>query len=191
MGVSKLVAVIYLSMDGVVEEPSWTAPFWNDDHGKFQAGQLARSRALVLGRKTFEGMSKVWPTLGDADEGAARLVNMPKYVASTTLENPQWNAAVLKGDVVEEVARLKSEPGRDLLIYGSGRLVNHLLGHGLVDELKLFLHPVVVGGGRRLFPDHGGSTTWTLAGTTTFESGAVVLDYRPAAVGGPTAGPAP
>ncbi|MFJ8014328.1 dihydrofolate reductase family protein [Streptomyces sp. NPDC096339] len=188
---SKLVAVIYLSMDGVVEEPSWTAPFRNDDHGKFHAGQLARSRALVLGRKTFEWMSKVWPTMGDADEGAARINNMPKYVASTTLENPRWNAAVLKGDVAGEVARLKSEPGRDLLVYGSGRLVNHLLGHGLVDELKLFLHPVVVGGGRRLFPEHGDPGTWTLAGTTTFDSGAIVLDYRPASVAGPAVGPSP
>lgn len=188
---SRLVAVVLLSMDGVVEEPSWTAPFWNDDHAKFHAGQLARSRALVLGRRTFEGMSKVWPTMGDADEGAARIGNMPKYVASTTLENPQWNAAVLKGDVAEEVAGLKSEPGRDLLVYGSGRLLGHLLGHGLVDELKLFLHPVVVGGGRRLFPDRGGTTTWTLAGTTTFGSGAVVLDYRPAAVAGPAAGSSP
>ncbi|MFD7257724.1 dihydrofolate reductase family protein [Streptomyces sp. NPDC059874] len=181
---SKLVAVIYLSMDGVVEEPSWTAPFRTDDHGKFQAGQLARSRALVLGRKTYEGMSKAWSTMGDADEGAARLNHMPKYVASTTLKNPQWNAAVLKGNVAEAVAGLKGEPGRDLLVYGSGRLVNYFLEHHLIDELKLFLHPVVVGGGQRLFPDSGDSTTWTLAGTTTFDSGAIVLDYRPIAAAG-------
>ncbi|MEV7520561.1 dihydrofolate reductase family protein [Streptomyces sp. NPDC091371] len=182
---SKLVAVIYLSMDGVVEEPSWTAPFWTDEHGKFQAGQLSKSRALVLGRKTYAWMSKAWTAMGDADEGTTRMNGMPKYVASTTLTDPQWNAVVMKGDVAEEVGRLKSEPGQDLLVYGSGRLVTYLLRHGLVDELKLFLHPVVVGGGRRLFPDSGDRTTWTLAGTTTFSSGAIALDYRPTASTGP------
>ncbi|GLX97375.1 hypothetical protein [Herbidospora sp. NBRC 101105] len=98
---------------------------------------------------------------------------LPGYVASTTLRDPGWNATVIEGDVAEEVAKLRAEEGGGLLIYGSIELLNHLIGH---------LHPVVVGTGRRLFADGVESTKWKLAGTATFSSGAIVLDYRP--VGG-------
>ncbi|GAA4233519.1 dihydrofolate reductase [Streptosporangium album] len=179
---SKVVAVMYISMDGVVEAPAWTAPFWNDEHAKFQSGQLFASRALLLGRKTYDGMSVAWPKAEAEDEpGAEQMNSIPKYVASTTLQDPQWNATVIKGDVAEEVARLKAEEGGDLLIYGSPDLVNYLIKHTLIDELKLFLHPVVVGTGKRLFPDGVDTSTWKLAGTAAFSSGAIVLDYRPAA----------
>jgi dihydrofolate reductase len=179
---SKVVAVIYISMDGVVEEPAWTGPFWNDEHAKFQSGQMFASRALLLGRKTYDGMSQAWPEVAETEDSGAREMNsIPKYVASTTLKEAGWNATVIKGDVAEEVARLKAEPGQDLLIYGSGDLVNYLIKHKLLDELKLFLHPVIVGTGKRLFPDGIDTSTWQLAGTATFSSGAIVLDYRPAA----------
>ncbi|MBG0827023.1 dihydrofolate reductase family protein [Planomonospora sp. ID67723] len=177
---SKVVAVIYISMDGVVEEPAWTAPFWNDDHGKFQAGQLSYSRALLLGRVTYDGMSQAWPAMEAAGEDVGEMNSIPKYVASTTLKDPQWNATVLEGDVARAVAELKAEDGKDLLVYGSGELVNYLIKHDLVDELKLFLHPVIVGKGRRLFPEGIDTKTWRLAGTQAFSSGAIVLDYRPA-----------
>ena len=178
---SKVVAVIYISMDGVVENPAWTAPYWNDEHAKFQGGQLAASRALLLGRTTYDGMSQAWPQMEGKDEGAERMNSIPKYVASTTLRDPQWNATVIKGDVAEEVAALKAEEGGDLLIYGSAELVNYLIEHKLIDELKLFLHPVVVGSGQRLFADGINTSSWKLAGTAAFSSGAIVLDYRPAA----------
>ncbi|MFD8529641.1 dihydrofolate reductase family protein [Streptosporangium canum] len=159
-----------------------TGPFWNDDHGKFQNGQFSQSRALLLGRVTYDGMSQAWPQMeSKGEEGAAEMNSIPKYVASTTLKDPQWNATVIEGDVSEEVARLKAEDGKDILIYGSGDLVNYLIEHDLIDELKLFLHPVIVGKGKRLFSDGIDTTTWQLAGTHTFSSGAIVLDYRPAA----------
>jgi dihydrofolate reductase len=178
---SKLVAVIYISMDGIVEEPAWTGPFWIDDHGKYQAGQLAQSRALLLGRVTYDGMSQAWPAMEEAGEDVGVMNTIPKYVASTTLKDPTWNATVIDGDVAEAVAKLKAEEGKDLLVYGSGDLVNYLIGYDLVDELQLFLHPVVVGKGKRLFSDGIDTKTWTLANTHVFASGAIVLDYRPAA----------
>jgi dihydrofolate reductase len=178
---SKVVAVIYISMDGVVEQPAWTGPFWNDDHGKFQAGQLSQSRALLLGRVTYDGMSQAWPAMEEhGEEGAAEMNGIPKYVASATLKDATWNATVIEGDVAEQVAKLKAEDGKDILIYGSGTLVNYLIKHDVIDELKLFLHPVIVGKGKRLFPDGIDTKTWQLAGTHTFSSGAIVLDYRPA-----------
>lgn len=176
---SKVVAVIYTSMDGVMEEPAWTAPFWTDDHSKFQGGQLAASRALLLGRKTYDGMSMAWPAM--EEEGAERMNSIPKFIASTTLDTVEWNSVLIKGDVAEEVAKLKSEPGGDLLVYGSGDLTGYLIEHDLVDELKLFVHPVTLGTGKRLFRDGATGKTWTLAGSYVFDSGAIVLDYRPAA----------
>jgi dihydrofolate reductase len=125
-------------------------------------------------------MSQAWPKM-EGEPGADRMNSIPKYVASTTLQDPQWNATVIKGDVAEEVARLKAEEGQDLLIYGSGELVAYLIEHKLIDELKLFLHPVVVGSGKRLFPDGANTSAWKPAGTAAFSSGAIVLDYRPAA----------
>ncbi|MFI6316374.1 dihydrofolate reductase family protein [Nonomuraea sp. NPDC050556] len=171
---SKIVAVVRTSIDGVVEE---FTPFWDEEEDKFQRGQLFASRALLLGRRTYDAMSKVWR----AHEGdfAARMNAIPKYVASTTLSGAGWSSAVLRGDVADRVAGLRREPGRDLLVYGSATLVNHLIGHGLLDELRLLVNPVVAGAGRRLFPEGVPVTTWALAGTTVFSSGSVVLDYRP------------
>ncbi|WP_433249112.1 dihydrofolate reductase family protein [Streptosporangium sp. CA-135522] len=178
---SKIVAVVRISMDGVLEE---FTPFWDEEEDKFQRGQLFASRALLLGRKTYDAMSKVWRAMTHEDDFAARMNSIPKYVASTTLSDAGWSSVVIKGDVAEQVAKLKREPGRDLLVYGSAALVNHLIEHGLLDELKLLLRPVVVGAGRQLFPSGVAITTWALAGTTVFSSGAVVLDYRPVGFGG-------
>lgn len=177
---SKVVVVMYMSMDGVVEGPAWTGPFWNDEHAKYQHGQLLASRALLLGRVTYQEMAAAWPTRDESDGFTARMNSIPKYVASTTLERAEWNSVLIEGDTLEQVAKLKSEPGQDLLVYGSITLVDHLIAQDLVDELKLFVHPVVVGAGRRLFSHGSAGKTWTLAGTAAFSSGAVVLDYRPA-----------
>ncbi|MCF2530349.1 dihydrofolate reductase family protein [Yinghuangia soli] len=177
---SKIVAVMYTAMDGVVEDPMWTGPFWNDEHAKYQNGQLRASRALLLGRATYEDFAASWAPRDESDEFTARMNRIPKYVASTTLQSTTWNASVLDGDAVEQIAKLKTEPGGDLLVYGSVSLVDTLIEYDLLDELKLFLHPVTVGTGKRLFAEGRAKRTWTLAGTQTFSSGAIVLDYRPA-----------
>lgn len=178
---SKIVVVMYVSMDGVVEDPAWTGPFWNDEHAKAQHGQLVESRALLLGRVTYEEMAASWPTRDESDPFTARMNSIPKYVASASLDSVGWNAALIRGDIAEQVAALRHEPGQDLLVYGSATLVDHLIANDLVDELRLFVHPVVIGSGRRLFTAQTAGKTWTLAGNAAMSSGAIVLHYRPAA----------
>ncbi len=123
---------------------------------------------------------QAWPDMTDEHGFADRMNSMPKHVASTTLETAQWNATVVRGDLAKESAVLKEQYEQDILIYGSAKLVRSLIAQGLVDELKLWIRPVVVGEGRKLF-EGGETSTWTLADTTVFSSGALVLDYRPAA----------
>jgi dihydrofolate reductase len=178
---SKIAAVLQLSMDGVVEEFTRNSPFWDEEEDEFQHGQLFASRALLLGRRTYDAMSEVWQAMTHEDDGfTARMNSIPKYVASTTLSSVGWNGVVIKGDVAEQVSELKREPGRNLLVYGSATLVSQLIEHNLLDELKLLLRPFAAGTGQRLFPGGVAATAWTLAGTTVFSTGAVLLDYRPA-----------
>lgn len=177
---SKIVALTYLSLDGVMESPAWTGPYFNSDHAKYAHGQLFASEALLLGRITYEGMSAAWPHMEDSEgEFAVRMNTLPKHVVSTTLQEAQWNATVVSGDLATEVAAIKARYTGDILVYASGDLTNSLIELGLVDELKLWIHPVILGKGKRLFPEGVPTTSWTLANTTTFSSGAVVLDLRP------------
>ncbi|MEU5051303.1 dihydrofolate reductase family protein [Streptomyces sp. NPDC021096] len=176
---SKIVALVYLSLDGVMENPAWTGPYFTEEHGAYQHERLFASDALLLGRETYEGFVQAWPGMTDEDGFADRMNSMPKHVVSTTLETTEWNATLVKGDLAEEVAALKERYERDILVYGSGALIRSLVTEGLVDELKLWIHPVVVGEGKRLFPEGTQMSRWTLAGTKTFDSGALILDYRP------------
>jgi dihydrofolate reductase len=178
----RIVALTYLSLDGVMESPAWTGPYFNAEHAKFAHGQLFASDALLMGRVTYEGFAAAWPHLRDAEgEFAVRMNTMPKHVVSTTLERAEWsNTSVVRGDLATEIAKLKARYDEDILVYASGDLTNSLIALGLVDELKLWIHPVVVGAGKRLFPEGAEGSSWRLASTTTFGSGAVVLDYRPA-----------
>lgn len=175
----KVVATEYVSLDGVMEEPRWTTPYWNDEIAKFKFDELFASDALLLGRMTYQGFAKAWPSMTDEQGFADRMNSLPKYVASRTLDAAEWNAQLIKGDVADEVARLKQQPGQDLLIYGSGELVHTLMQHDLVDEYRLLVYPVVLGRGKRLFRD-GSTATLNLVGTTTFSSGVVALIYHPA-----------
>ncbi|WP_067532840.1 dihydrofolate reductase family protein [Nocardia crassostreae] len=176
---SRVVVAMDMSVDGVVENPSWTAPFWNDDHARYQHGHLMESRALLLGRVTYQQLPRMWPARNVSDAFLARLDKIPKYVVSRTLDRPGWNTIVLDGDLTAQITKIKSEPGPDLLTYGGITLVNHLIAHNLVDELRLCIHPAVVGTGRRLFHAGVTPTIWRLSATQTFSSGAVVLAYRP------------
>lgn len=176
----KIVAAEYVSLDGVMEEPRWTIPFWNEELGQYQYDQLFASDALLLGRVTYEGFAAAWPSMTDEQGFADRMNSMPKYVASTTLETLEWNANRIEGDVAAAVAKLKEQPGQDILIYGSAALVQTLLPHGLIDEYRLMVHPVLLGGGKRLFPDGIDATTLALVESKTTATGVLLLRYQPA-----------
>lgn len=174
---SKITAAEYLSLDGVMENPAWTTPYFNDELGEFQGELMASCDALLLGRVTYEAFASVWPKMPDAP-GAGLMNSLLKYVASRTLQTAEWNAQIITGDVAATVARVKQEPGQNLLIYGSGQLVEHLRQHGLIDEYRLMIFPVVLGSGKRLFTE--APTNFKLKSSFTTSTGVLVLTYQPA-----------
>jgi dihydrofolate reductase len=178
----RLVATEYLTLDGVMEEPGeWSFDFWSDESAKFKFDELFASDAQLLGRVTYEGFAKAWPTMEDEGGFADRMNNMPKFVVSNTLKDPSWNnTRVLKGNIVEEIKTLKQQPGRDLLLAGSARLFSTLMQHNLIDEYRFMIHPVVLGKGKRLFADGGDKTILKLTDKKSFGSGITVLSYEPA-----------
>jgi dihydrofolate reductase len=181
--VKKLIASIYISLDGVVEAPEhWYIPYADDEAEGYARQQLFASDSLLLGRRTYEGFAAAWPSRPDNDGGfAARINSMPKHVVTSSLtqNKAEWNATVIARNMPAEVRRLKEQPGKDILLYGSGSLVDTLVDNDLIDELRLWIIPVVVGNGRRLFSDRADMKSWQLVGTTPFRSGAVVLAYIP------------
>jgi dihydrofolate reductase len=172
-----LKLAMYVSLDGVVEGPAWTAPFWNDQLSDLQAEYLYSSDALVLGRVTYEGFAASWPSMEESTGDFGRKMNsMPKFVASRTLTEAEWNASIIEGDVGAGVAGLKEQDGGDLLIYGSGTLVDELTRLGLIDEYRLIVYPVLVGSGKKLF-ETVPETTLRLVESTVTEPGVAVLTY--------------
>jgi dihydrofolate reductase len=189
--VRRVIASEFVSLDGVVEDPSWTFQFSSVEQENFKFDELAESDALLLGRVTYEGFAAAWPIMMGQYEGPRRaelgeytdmMNGYPKYVVSTTLEEPlEWNNSTLMNwNVEEEVTRLKQQPGKDILVFGSGELANTLMQHGLIDEYRLMVFPIVVGSGKRLFEDDIETTVLELVDTKTFGSDVVVLSYRPA-----------
>ncbi len=178
----RLVATEYLSLDGVFEEPGhWSGPFFNDEAGQFKWTELQASDALLLGRKTYEGFAAAWPTMKGTGEFGEKMNSMTKYVVSSTLDKVAWTGSKLvKGDVPAEVRQLKKEPGHDLLLSGSAQLFNALMQENLIDLYRIMLHPVVLGKGKRLFPDGVDKRVLELAEIKRFRSGIVVLEYGPA-----------
>jgi dihydrofolate reductase len=177
----KLKLAMYVSLDGVVAEPAWTGPYWNDQLADMQAEYLYSSDALVLGRVTYEGFAAAWPGMEESTGDFGKKMNsMPKFVASRTLEQGEWNATILKGDLATEVAALKDETGGDLLIYGSGDVVDELTRNGLIDEYRLMVHPLLVGSGKKLFQSLASTIGLRLTDTVTTDTGVAVLTYVPA-----------
>jgi dihydrofolate reductase len=185
----RIVVTEYISVDGIVEAPSGTETFervgWTDDFSRGPEGETFKfeetraSDALLLGRVTYDEFAPVWPQI--PGEFADMFNAMPKYVVSSTLENPEWNnTTVLRGDVVEEVAGLKKRFDRDIVVHGSPQLAQTLIEHDLVDELRLMVYPVIVGAGKRLFAETSGKKNLHLVETRTFNDGITVLVYRPA-----------
>jgi dihydrofolate reductase len=177
----RVVLAVYVSLDGVMEEPAWTAPFFNDELAKYQRDQLFRSDALLLGRVTYEGFAAAWPSMEETEgDFAVRMNTLPKYVATRTPRKLEWNASAIQGDVPAAVAELKRQPGQDILVYGSGELASTLAQHNLIDEYRLMVHPVVLGSGKRLFDGVKDAPALKLADTVTFSSGVVALVCEPA-----------
>src|SRR5215210_4075954 len=180
----KVVAAEFLSLDGVMEAPDkWHFPYFNEEMGQAVEEGFAAADAMLMGRVNYEEWAAFWPGQDpEVNPMAAQMNSMQKYVVSTTLEEPlSWQNSTLIGeDVGEEIGRLKQGDGGDIVISGSGALVRSLLQYGLLDELKLMIHPVVVGGGKRLFEDFGEHKALELVDSQTFATGVVYLTYRPA-----------
>jgi dihydrofolate reductase len=180
--VRNVVASEYVTIDGVFEEPAWSAPYWSEEAQLFARKQLWESDALLLGRKTYEGFAKHWPTdewIEREGEFAERMNSYPKYVASETLQEPlEWNNSHLLGaDVASEVRKLKEQDGENILMYASAALMHALMEEGLVDRFLIWVHPLVIGSGERLFSDGAKKTELELVDTTTLENGIVVLNH--------------
>ena len=181
---SKLKVSTFLTLDGVMQAPGdasefdrggWQAQFFDDGAGAIAKDGLFAADALLLGRTTYEHFAAAWPGVTDEEGFADRMNSIPKFVASTTLTDPEWNATVIR-DVSTDVPRLKQE--HDLLVMGSGRLVHSLREHDLVDEYEIWIHPILLGAGKRLFEEPAGTTTLAMGGAKTTGSGITVLTFE-------------
>ncbi|TMR89719.1 dihydrofolate reductase family protein [Nonomuraea basaltis] len=180
----KIINSTYISLDGVIDDPAWTMPYFDDEAAAFAGEQTAAADALLMGRRTYEGFAAAWPTRDESDPttGAAYFNNVKKYVASTTLTDPEWNnSEVLQGDLIEAVTSLKGQEGKDILMYGYGVVTHALVKAGLVDEVRFWITPVFVGGPSISAPLSDVETTLTLAGTKVMKSGVIIATYTPAA----------
>jgi dihydrofolate reductase len=191
----ELTITTFLSVDGVYQGPGgpdedrrdgfdrggWLVPHFDEATSLFMNDVFDKVDAFLLGRRTYEIFAASWPKVTDPNDPiASRLNKLPKYVVSTTLGAADWqNSTIVKGDIPAEVARLKEAPGRELQVHGSGALARTLLENDLVDEWRLLVFPVIVGAGRRLFPDAGVATGLRLVDSRTTGSGVAIHVYRP------------
>lgn len=176
----KLIVTEFMTLDGVVGEPQeWSFPYWSDETGKFKFEELQSTDAHLLGRITYQSFASAWPERTDEQGFAERMNSLPKYVVSTTLKKAEWNnSTIIKTNVVEEIAKLKKQPGGDILIAGSMTLIRTLMEHDLVDEYRLLVYPIVLGKGKRLFSD-GVAASLQLTESKPMGSGVVLLRYQP------------
>jgi dihydrofolate reductase len=177
----KIIASTYATLDGFIDNPHlWSLGYWCDEAAAYARDLLFASDALLLGRVTYEGFAQAWPSMTDEGGFADRMNALPKFVVSTTLDAGGWGDTTIIGgdDLAERIAKLKDQPGQDILSYGCGRLSDALLEHGLLDEIRIWVHPVVTGAGQRLFRE-GTTATLELLDTHRFPTGVVVHSYRP------------
>jgi len=187
--VGRIVVTEFVSLDGVMEDPGGAENFkhggWSfeiargEEGDKFKLDEAFSSEALLLGRVTYQGFAEAWP----AREGefADKFNSMPKYVVSSTLDEPEWNnSTMLKGDVAQEVGKLRQEQDGDIVVHGSARLVQTLIEHDLVDEFRLMVYPVVLGGGKRLFGETSDKKPLRLVDSKVVGDGVAILIYEPA-----------
>jgi dihydrofolate reductase len=175
----KIIASTYATLDGFIDDPHlWSLKYGNEESQAYAFNLLMGSDALLLGRVTYDGMAQAWPTMG-GNPYADKVNSMAKYVVSSTLEKAEWNnSTIIPGDdLVAEVTSLKQQPGENILIWGCGRLTDTLMEHGLLDEYRISVCPVIKGEGQRLFRE-GIKATLELADTAIFGQ-SIVLTYRP------------
>jgi dihydrofolate reductase len=192
----KVVVFMNLTLDGIMQAPGrpdedrrggfehggWAMPYADQEMGKVAAESMATTGALIFGRRTYEDFYSVWPNRTDDNPFTTVLNNTPKYVASTTLEEPlPWvNSTLLQGDGANAVAKLKEQPGKDLVILGSGELVRSLMQRNLIDIYVLQIHPLLLGAGRRLFSEEGSDAALKLVDSKTTSTGVIIATYLPA-----------
>ena len=191
----RLTIHTFCTLDGVMQAPGgpdedrdggfvhggWSFPYGDDDFGATMSGWFANADAFLLGRKTYEIFAGHWPHMTDADDPIASPLNaLPKYVASKTLSSLGWqHSSLLGGDVVNEVTKLKEQPGRELQVHGSGDLAHTLIDNDLIDEYRLLIFPVHLGSGKKLFRDGAKAAALCLTGSTTTSTGVIIATYRP------------
>jgi dihydrofolate reductase len=191
----QLTVTTFVTLDGVMQCPGapnedgtgfeyggWSTPYGDEDFGKFMAGVMANAEAFLLGRKTYEIFAGHWPRVTDENDPIASQLNrLPKYVVTSTLTELGWrNSTRLGGDLVGAVSRLKTRPGNELQVHGSGQLAAALIEHGLVDEYRLLIFPVILGAGRQLFPRTPVAAALQLTDSRTTGAGVTILTFRPA-----------
>jgi dihydrofolate reductase len=187
----KIIVSEFITLDGVMEAPGgedslgersgWSIPYFNEETAKFKLDDLLASDALLMGRVTYQIYAAVWPSMTDEEGFADQMNSLPKYVVSTTLEKVEWNnSRLIRGNIPEEVKKLKQEVQRNILIDGGSDLVNLLMQHDLIDEYRLLVHPVVVGKGKRLFREGSQKKELRLIEARALSTGVVALTYQPA-----------
>ena len=197
----KVIVSEFVTLDGVTEDPGgaegfehggWSIRLGSEEQERFKSDELSAADALLLGRKTYNEFAAAWPSMMEGYDGPGRtelqrytdmMTGYPKHVVSRTLQEPlEWNnSTLIEGDVAEEVSRLKEQPGKDILVFGSAQLVRTLMGHDLIDEYRLMVFPIVLGKGKRLFGDVGETRALRLVDTKPVgPAGVLVLTYRPA-----------
>ncbi|MDB4939691.1 MAG: bifunctional deaminase-reductase domain protein [Candidatus Doudnabacteria bacterium] len=175
----KLIVTEFITLDGVMEAPhEWSFPFWTPEIAKFKKEELFNSDIQLLGRTTYEGFAEAWPTMQDEEGFADKMNSMPKVVVSTTLTIPKWNnSTIIKGNVIEEITKLKQQEGKDILIAGSAQLIQSLMPHDIIDNYQLLVYPIILGKGKHLFPDGIAPINLKLNETRSYDSGVVLLSY--------------
>jgi dihydrofolate reductase len=176
----KIAAGLFISLDGVVESPDkWTGPYFSDDVGQTVGSLMAAGDTLLLGRVTYEGFAAAFG--GQQGGMADQMNNTPKVVVSTTLGSADWqNSTLIKGNIAEEIGKLKQQAGKTINMSGSATLIRWLLQEGVLDELNLLVFPIAVGSGKRLFPDGSDPAAFKLTGARTLSGGVLHLTYQPA-----------
>ena len=184
----KIIVSEFVTLDGVMEDPGgsenfkyggWTWPYWNDEIGKYKHEELFSSDALLIGRVTYSGFSVAWPNMKDKEGFADRMNSIKKYVVSTSLKKSDWNNSVLiNGNIYDEVLKIKKGSGKNILVAGSARLTQTLAQHGLIDEYRILVYPVILGIGKKLFEGQMNRQDLKLVDTRSFGSGVIALHYE-------------